>query len=439
MIERYALPKMRAIWSTENKYSTWLRIEILALEAQAKLGVVPESVVEDVKQKAGFDIERIDEIEREVHHDVIAFLTSVSEHVGEAARYVHHGLTSYDVVDTGLSLLMKEAADVLIDDVRQVTRVLKKKAFDYKDTLEIGRTHGVHAEPIVFGQKFAIWAFEMDRNRRRLEQARETISYGKLSGVVGSYSNANPQVEQYVCEKLGLKPGEASSQVLQRDRHAEYMTASAVCAATIEKIALEIRGLQRTEIMEAEEPFAQNQKGSSAMPHKRNPVVCERLTGMARLVRTNALAALEDVALWQERDISHSSVERVIIPDTTTLLDYMLVKLLEVLEGLVVHPDNMLANLERTRGIVFSQRVLLALVEKGLAREEAYRIAQKNAFDTWRCAQERGCDKTFKDFILQDPKVSGLFSSKEIEDLFDTGYFLRNVSIIFDRLQKLEA
>lgn len=432
MIERYSLPRMREIWELENKFDKWLEIEILATEAHVKLGVVPEEALEEIKSKASFSVERIEALEAEIHHDVIAFLTNVAENVGPASRYVHYGLTSSDVVDTGLAVQMKEAIDIIIEDVRDIVNVLKAKAFEYKDLVSVGRTHGIHAEPMSFGLKFANWAFEMHRNLNRLERAKAAISVGKLSGAVGTYSNVDPWVEEYVCEKLGLTPAPVSTQVLQRDRHAEYMTALAVCAATIEKIALEIRGLQKTETREVEEPFAKGQKGSSAMPHKRNPIIAERLTGLARVIRSNALTALEDVALWHERDISHSSVERVIIPDSTTLVDYMLHKLKWLLEGLLVYPENMKRNLEGTGGLIFSSRVLLALVEKGLTREEAYAVVQRNAMATWRGEGE------LKELLKADPEASKYLSDKELDELFDVGYFLRNVDTIFERLEKLE-
>lgn len=431
MIERYTRPRMGAIWTAENKFAKWLEIEIAATEAWVELGAVPPEALQEIKANARFDVARIDEIEKEVDHDVIAFLTNVAENVGPASRYVHYGLTSSDIVDTGLSILMKEAVDILIDDVATLVELLKRRAFEFKGTVMTGRTHGVHAEPMVFGLKLANWAFEMARDLERLKRAREVISVGKLSGAVGTYSNVDPRVEEAVCAKLGLKPAPVSSQVIQRDRHAEYMTAIAICAATIEKIAVEIRNLQRTDILELEEPFRAGQKGSSAMPHKRNPITCERLTGLARLVRSNALAALENVALWGERDISHSSVERVIVPDTTILLDYMLAKLTWIIEGLNVYPENMRRNLDRMGGIVFSSRLLLALVEKGITREEAYKLVQRNAMAAWH--GEGG----FKELVSADREVAKLLDSDEIEAAFDERYFLRNVDVVFERLEGL--
>ncbi len=432
MIERYTLPRMGAIWEPENKFSKWLEIEILATEAHVKLGVVPQDDLEEIKAKASFSVDRIEAIEAETHHDVIAFLTNVAENVGPASRYIHYGLTSSDVVDTGLSALMKEAIDILIEDVRDVVGILKAKALEYKDTVCVGRTHGIHAEPMSFGLKFANWAFEMHRNLNRLERAKAAISVGKLSGVVGTYSNIDPWVEEYVCEQLGLTPAPISTQVLQRDRHAEYMSALAVCAATIEKIATELRALQKTDTREVEEPFAKGQKGSSAMPHKRNPIIGERLSGLARILRSNAQVAYEDVALWHERDISHSSVERVIIPDSTILLNYMLNKLKWLLEGLIVYPENMQKNLEKTDGLIFSSRVLLALVEKGITRELAYELVQRNAMATWQGEGE------LKTLLKSDQEVMHYLSEEELDELFDVKYFLRNVGVIFDRLTKLD-
>jgi adenylosuccinate lyase len=424
---------MRDIWSLQNKFETWLQIEILATEAHVQLGIVPQEALDEIRVKAAFSVDRIEAIEAEVHHDVIAFTTNLAENIGPASRYVHYGLTSSDVVDTGLSVLMRDAIDILIDDVREVLGVLKTQAFKYRDVVSVGRTHGIHAEPMSFGLKFANWAFEMHRNLNRLERAKAVISVGKLSGAVGTYSNIDPFVEEYVCERLGLTPAPVSTQVLQRDRHAEYMSAFAITAATIEKIAVELRGLQKTDTREVEEPFAVGQKGSSAMPHKRNPIIGERLTGLARVIRGNSVAALEDVALWHERDISHSSVERVIIPDSTTLLDYMLNKLKWLLEGLLVYPENMQQNMDRTGGLIFSSRVLLALVEKGLAREEAYAIVQRNAMATWRGEGD------LKILLKNDPEATKLLSDRELDELFDVAYFLRNVGIIYDRLEKLEV
>ena len=432
MIERYSRPRMRAIWELRNKFDKWLEIEILATEAHVKLGIVPEDALREIKDKAAFSVERIGVIEAETHHDVIAFLTNVAENVGPASRYVHYGLTSSDVVDTGLAVQMKEAVDILIEDVREIVNLLKAKALEYKDLVCVGRTHGIQAEPMTFGLKFANWAFEMHRNLNRLERAKAAISVGKLSGAVGTYSNIDPWVEEFVCERLGLTPAPVSTQVLQRDRHAEFMTALAICAATIEKIAVEVRALQKTETREVEEPFAKGQKGSSAMPHKRNPIIAERLAGQARVLRANALVALENVALWHERDISHSSVERIIIPDSTMLLDYMLGKLKWLIEGLLVYPENMQKNLDITGGLIYSSRVLLALVDKGVTREEAYQMVQRNAMATWRGEGE------LKGLLKADAEVAKLIPDGELDELFSTDYFLRNVDTVFKRLEKLE-
>ncbi len=432
MIKRYTLPRMESIWSQENKYQKWLDVEVLACEAQAKLGVIPKEAVEDIKKKARFDVERIDEIEEEVHHDVIAFLTSVAEHVGPASKYVHYGMTSSDVVDTGLSVLMKEAVEFLIEDAKNLKAVLKKKALEYKDTIMIGRSHGMHAEPTTFGLKLALWAFEMQRNIERLDKAKDVISCGKISGAVGTYANIDPFVESYVCEKLGLKPAQVSTQILQRDRHAEYMCVLAVVASSLDKFALEIRHLQRTEVLEAEEPFAKGQKGSSAMPHKKNPIICERICGLARVVRSNAQAALENVALWHERDISHSSAERVIVPDSTTLLDYMFHKCIHVIQDLNVHSDNMKANLEKTHGLFFSQRVLLALIEKGMLREDAYRVVQRCAMKTWQKKVD------FKEVLLADEEIKKYLTTEKMDKTFDSSYYLRNIGKIFERLKHLD-
>jgi adenylosuccinate lyase len=433
MIERYTLPEMGRIWSDEARFGKWLEIEILAVEAWSELGEVPEGAVKAIRERAAFDPERIREIEEVTRHDVIAFLTNLAENVGEESRYIHYGLTSSDVLDTGLALQMRDAADLIIAEARGLTRTLKSRALEFRDTVMIGRTHGVHAEPTTFGHKLALWAFEMRRDLDRLERAREVVSYGKLSGAVGTYGNIDPRVESYVCERLGLRPAEVSTQVLQRDRHAEYMAALALTGATCEKIATEIRALQRTDILEAEEPFGKGQKGSSAMPHKRNPIICERISGMARLLRGNALAALENVNLWHERDISHSSVERVIIPDSTMILYYMLKKLHEVITGMRVYPQRMMENLERTGGLVHSERVLLALVGKGLTREEAYALVQRNAMRCW----ETG--RPLVELLAEDAEVSALLGRDELEGCFELGHSLRNLSVVFERLEKLEV
>ena len=428
MIERYTLPKMGSIWEEKNKLQKWLDVEILACEAHAELGNVPQEAVAKIKSKAVFDVERVKEIEKEVRHDVIAFLTNVAENVGPESRYIHYGMTSSDVLDTGLALQMREAAEVLIENTKRLIAVLKRQAKKHKDTAMIGRTHGIHAEPITFGLKLALWVFEMKRNLERLERAKETISCGKISGTVGTYAHAEPFVEEYVCRKLKLKPAEVSSQIIQRDRHAEFLCALAITASSLEKFATEIRALQKTEVLEAEEPFAKGQKGSSAMPHKRNPIVCERIGGLARVIRSNSLAALENVTLWHERDISHSSVERVIIPDSTILLDYIMDKFIAVMDGLNVYSHNMKTNLEKTKGLIFSQEILLALVEKGVLREDAYRMVQRNAMRSWEEKED------FKKLILEDKDIKGHLSPDEIEEQFDYRRPLRHIDQIFQRL-----
>ena len=428
MIPRYARPEMARIWEPENRFQKWLRVEIAACEAWAGLGEIPKKSLDAIREKARFDVTRIDELEKTVKHDVIAFLTSVAENVGTDARFIHKGLTSSDILDTSLAVLMRESADLIINDIKELMAVVKASAYKYKDTPQMGRSHGVHAEPVSFGLKFALWYDEMKRNLARMKAAREIISYGKLSGAVGTFSNVPPSIGKYVCKKLGLKPDAVSTQIIQRDRHAEYMNALALIASTIEKIALEIRHLQRTEVLEAEEPFTKGQKGSSAMPHKRNPVGCENLCGLARVVRTNAMAAMENIPLWHERDISHSSVERIIIPDSTILVDYMLIRLKGILQGLHVYPKKMLENINKSYGLYNSQRVLLKLTEKGISRENAYRLVQKNAMQSW----EKG--KGFKELLKIDKEIKKFLSSDEIEKLFDLSYYLRNVNYIFKRV-----
>jgi adenylosuccinate lyase len=428
MISRYTRPEMGALWTPENRYQKWLDVEIAVCEAWAELGEIPPDALSVIKGKAGFDVDRIDEIEKTVRHDVIAFLTSVAEKIGPESRFVHKGLTSSDVVDTALSLLMREAADMIIGDLKGLLGVVKEQAFKYRKTPCIGRSHGVHAEPMTFGLKFALWYGDLKRSIRRMETAREVISIGKTSGAVGTFSNLPPQLEDMVCSRLGLEPEPVATQVVQRDRHAEYMTALALVAGIVEKIAVELRHLQRTEVLEAEEPFAAGQKGSSAMPHKRNPVGSENLTGLARVVRSNALAALEDIALWHERDISHSSVERIIIPDSTILIDYMLNRLKGILTDMHVYPERMKANMEKSYGLFNSQRVLLALTEKGLTREKAYELVQKNAMESWR----KGAD--FKELLLADDAVAQYLPAAEIERICDLDYYFRHIDCIFDRI-----
>ncbi len=430
MIERYTLPGMKKIWEPEAKYNKWLSIEILASEAMAKLGKIPEEAVKTIKAKASFDVKRIDEIEKEVKHDVIAFLTAVSESIGPEAKYLHMGLTSSDIIDTGFALQLMDASDIILDDLKRLAGILKEKAWEYKDTIMIGRSHGVHAEPITFGLKVALWYEDTVRNTERMKRAREAVRYGKLSGAVGTFANVDPFVEEYVCEKLGLKVDPVSTQIIQRDRHAEYMTTLALIAGTIEKIATEIRHLQRTEVLEVEEPFTAGQKGSSAMPHKRNPVGCENLTGLSRIVRSNAMASLENIPLWHERDISHSSVERVIFPDSTILIDFMLKRLINILKDMIVYPERMKKNLYLTGGLIYSQRVLLELVRKGLDRDRAYRIVQRNAMKGW---QE---GRSFKDLLREDEDVKKYLSETELENCFDNTYYLKHVDYIFERVFK---
>lgn len=427
MIARYTRPEMGNLWDLENKYRTWLDIEIAVCEAWAELGEIPGDALGAIKKKAMFDVNKIEEIERVVKHDVIAFLTSVAQSLGPESRYVHKGLTSSDILDTALAILMRKAADLIIKDIVELMAVLKQQAFKYKETVMIGRSHGVHAEPITFGLKFALWHEDMKRNLSRIRKTRETISVGKLSGAVGTFSNIPPEVEERVCRKLGLKPEPVATQIVQRDRHAEYLLTLALIAASVEKIAVEIRHLQRTEVLEAEEPFMAGQKGSSAMPHKRNPIGCENLSGLARLVRSNALAALENIALWHERDISHSSVERVIIPDSSILTDYMLNRIKAILEKLHVYPKRMKENVFRSFGLFNSQRVMLALIDKGLSRDYAYDIVQRNAMKSWKTESQ------FRKVLSRDAEIKKYLTSREIDAVFDSGYYLKNIDYIFGR------
>jgi len=418
---------MARIWEPETRFRNWLAIEILACEAWNILGKVPARALKNIKKKARFDIERIDEIERTVKHDVIAFLTSVAEFVGPDSRYIHMGLTSSDVLDTALALQLREAATLIIEDISAMIEVLEKKAKEHKYTAMMGRSHGIHAEPTTFGLKMALWHEEMKRNLGRMERARDAISCGKLSGAVGTFSSIDPFVEEYVLGRLGLEPEKVATQVVQRDRHAEYFSALAIVASSIEKFAVEIRHLQRTEVLEAEEPFTAGQKGSSAMPHKRNPVLSENLTGLARLLRGYSVSAMEDVALWHERDISHSSVERVIGPDSTILMDFMLVRATNLIRDLVVYPENMRANMDRLKGAVFSQKALLRLVEKGFTREDAYALIQKNAMKVWEGKGD------FRTLLLNDERVMKHLTPNEIDSCFDVKPYLKNVDYIFRR------
>lgn len=428
MIERYSLKEMAALWSVKNRFSVWLEVEIAACEGHASLGNIPAKSLAVIKKNASFDVKRIDVLEKELRHDVIAFLTSVAEFVGPESRFVHMGLTSSDVVDTALSVMLKRAGAMILEKVEPLMKSIKRLAIKYKNTPCMGRTHGVHAEPTAFGLKAVLWYAEMERNKKRLETAIAGISVGKISGAVGNYAHASPRLEKFVCKKLGLVPAPISTQILQRDRHAEFMSALAIASATLEKIALEIRHLQRSEVLEAEEPFSSGQKGSSAMPHKRNPVNCEQVCGLARVVRGNLQSALENVALWHERDISHSSVERVILPDSTILLHYMLEKVTRILDGLHVYPEHMMRNINATYGLYASQRVLLALVESGMTREKAYAVVQETAMLCWREEVQ------FKDMLMARSEISSVLSRKEIEGLFDVKYYLKNVGEIYNRV-----
>jgi adenylosuccinate lyase len=428
MIPRYTQPEMGRIWSEENSFQKWLDIEILAAEALAQIGKVPKAAIGRIRKNARFNVERIREIEREVKHEVIAFLSSVAESIGDDARFLHLGMTSSDVMDTALAIQLKEAAAILIEDVQDLMKVLRRQAHKYKSTVMIGRTHGVHAEPITFGLKFALWYQETDRNLVRLRKAVEDISVGQISGAVGTFAQISPKVEAYVCKKSGLKPALVSNQIIQRDRHAYFFATLAVIASSLEKFAVEIRHLQRTEVQEAEEPFTSGQKGSSAMPHKRNPILSENVTGLARLMRSYALAALENVALWHERDISHSSVERVIAPDATIALDFMLRRMTYVLGGLCVYPENMKRNLEKSGGAVFSEAVLLALVDKGVSRDAAYRMVQRHAL---KIARDGGELKTE---LLKDQEIMTYLSASEVEAVWGLKHHLANVDFIFRRV-----
>lgn len=432
MIPRYSPDDIAAIWTEEAKMRRWLEIELAAVEARVKLGEVPAEEYERIKQNARFDPARVLEIEKTTKHDVIAFLTNVAEHVGPESRHIHQGMTSSDVLDTALSMQMRDAGNIILADIDRLIEVLAKRAKAFKYALQIGRTHGVHAEPITFGLKLALWREEMKRNRERLKRAIETISVGKISGAVGTFEHLSPKVEEYVCEKLGLKPAPISTQIIQRDRHAEYLCALAIIASSIEKFSVECRHLQRTEVLEAEEFFSEGQKGSSAMPHKRNPITFERLSGLARVIRANALAGLENVALWHERDISHSSVERIVMPDSTIALCYIVRQFADAIEKLLVYPDRMLKNFESSYGLISSQSVMLALTAKGLTREDAYALVQRNAMRSWK-------EKIhLKTLVLQDPDIRQRLSEQEIEQLFSADAMLKklkaNVDFLFRRV-----
>ena len=433
MIERYTLPGMGKIWEDKFKLDTWLKIEILACEARSKMGEIPEKDVETIKARANFDIKRVLEIEETTKHDVIAFLTNVAEYVGPESRHIHYGMTSSDILDTTLSYQMKTAGEMLLSRLHELKKALKKRALEHKYTVCVGRSHGIHAEPTTMGLKFALWYEETKRNILRLQNAIEEISVGQISGAVGTFEHLSPKIEEYVCEKMGLKPDPVTTQVIQRDRHAQFLTTLALTGATLEKIAIEIRHLQRTEVLEAEEYFSKGQKGSSAMPHKRNPIISERITGLARVLRGNAMASIEDVSLWHERDISHSSVERIIVPDSCILLDYMLDLMVKLITNLLVYPEHMLKNLGITRGLIFSQTIMLKLVNKGVSREDAYKLVQTPAMDVW--ADE---SKNLKDELIRSDEIKKYLTEKEIEDIFDSNKILKNVDYIFARTVEME-
>lgn len=427
MIERYTNPEMGRIWTLQHEFEVMLEVEITACEAMAELGQIPVEAAKNIRAKAKFDLNRVKEIEKVTNHDIIAFLTNVAEYVGEDSKYIHKGLTSSDVKDTALGIMMKKSAEIILDDLEKLRDVLLRQAKKYKHTVCIGRTHGIHAEPMTFGLKFALWYDEVCRDIERVKRAKEVVAVGKLSGAVGTYSNIDPRIEEITCRKLGITPVKLATQVIQRDRHAEYMTTLAIVASTFEKIATELRNLQRTDIREAEEYFQPGQKGSSAMPHKRNPITGERISGMARLVRGNAIAAMEDITLWHERDISHSSVERVILPDSTINVDYCCRKLTNLVDKLLVYPDAMMANLNKTGGLIFSQRIMLAVVSKGVLREDAYKWVQRNAMARWLKGED------FRTNVEKDPDITKYLTKEEIDNCFDYKWFLRNVDMIMAR------
>ncbi len=431
MIARYSTPEMAALWTEEAKLQAWLDVELAACEAWAELGEVPADALAQIRAGARFEVQRVQEIEEVTQHDVIAFLTNVNEHVGDASRFIHLGMTSSDVLDTGLALQLKRAGALLVEATRDLGKTLQRRALEHRDTVMIGRSHGVHAEPITFGMVLGLYAFEVRRGLERLQRAIDEVAVGKISGAVGTYANVDPRVEEKVMARLGLGAAPVSTQVVQRDRHAAFMSALALLAGTIEKIAIEVRHLQRTEVLEAEEYFAPGQKGSSAMPHKRNPIISERLAGQARVIRGNMLAAFENVPLWHERDISHSSVERIILPDSTILLHYMLKKATSLIDRLLVYPETMAANVERSYGLVYSQRVLLTLVKAGLLREEAYAMVQRNAMRAW---QEK---RSFKELLLSDEEVTAHLSESAVETLFDPSHHLRHMDVIMGRVEAL--
>lgn len=427
MIERYTNPEMGRIWTLQHEFEVMLEVEITACEAMAELGQIPVEAAKNIREKAQFNLERVKEIEKVTNHDIIAFLTNVAEYVGEDSKYIHKGLTSSDVKDTALGIMMKKSAELILEDLKNLRDVLKRQAKKYKHTVCIGRTHGIHAEPMTLGLKFALWYDEVCRDIKRVEHAKKIVAVGKLSGAVGTYSNIDPRIEEITCKKLGIEPVKLATQVIQRDRHAEYMTTLAIVASTFEKIATELRNLQRTDIREVEEYFQPGQKGSSAMPHKRNPITGERISGMARLVRGNAIAAMEDITLWHERDISHSSVERVILPDSTINVDYCCRKLTNLLDKLLVYPEAMMENLNKTGGLIFSQRIMLAVVSKGVLREDAYKWVQRNAMARWLKGED------FRTNVEKDPDITKYLTKEEIDNCFDYQWFLRNVDMIMAR------
>ncbi|MEP6600416.1 MAG: adenylosuccinate lyase [Nitrospirota bacterium] len=430
MIDRYSRPAMKALWQPERKYATWLDVELLACEALVQKKLMPASALREIKSKARVNTARIDALEAVVKHDVIAFIESISEQVGPAAQYLHMGLTSSDILDTSLAILMVEAADMILQGIDRLLTAIRKRAVEHRDTVMIGRSHGIHGEPITFGLKLAIWYDEVQRHRQRIDDAREGIAYGKVSGAMGTFAHLSSDVEAHVCKSLGLKPAPASSQIIQRDRHAAYLTALALLASSIEKFATEIRHLQRTEVLEAEEPFTHGQKGSSAMPHKRNPIISENLCGLARLVRANSIAAMENITLWHERDISHSSVERVIIPDSTILIDYMLARMADLVTNLVVYPERMQRNMDFTGGVIYSQRLMLELVRRGVPRVQAYEAVQRLAMTAWNGTA------SFRDLVAKDPLITRHLNAKEIGDCFDPGAYTREVAAILKRVFK---
>lgn len=427
MIERYTNPEMGNIWALQHEFEVILEVEITACEAMAELGQIPKEAAKNIRAKAKFDLPRVKEIEKVTNHDIIAFLTNVAEYVGEDSKYIHKGLTSSDVKDTALGIMMKKSADIIIKDIKKLREVLLRRADEFRHTPCIGRTHGIHAEPMTLGLKFALWYSELGRDLKRIENARESVAVGKLSGAVGTYSNIDPRIEQLVCKKLGLTPVPLATQVVQRDRHAEYMTMLAITASSLERFATEVRNWQRTDIREAEEYFSPGQKGSSAMPHKRNPITCERISGLARLVRGNALASLEDITLWHERDISHSSVERVILPDSTIIVDYCLGKFTNIVDKLLVYPDAMMENMNKTGGLIYSQRIMLAIVSKGVLREDAYKWVQRNAMKRWMKGED------FRSNIEKDPDIMKYLSKEDVDNCFDYKWYLRNVDMILAR------